>query len=121
MILLVDDNRLLLLTLKDTLELEGWRIDSCRDGLDALAKIESQEHYDLLVLDNDLPGVAGLELARRARDIKHRKRTPIIIISAEAIEREARRAGADCFLSKPEGINLITEAVKRLLEARRDG
>lgn len=119
MILYVDDNRILLLTVKDTLELEGWHIDTCADGLDALAKIESRTRFDLLLLDNDLPGVGGLELTRRARDLKHRQHTPIIVISADEIEAEARRAGADEFLRKPNDIHSIVETISRLLAPSR--
>lgn len=115
MILLVDDNRLLWLAVEDRFDLEGWHIDACADGLEALAKIESGATYDVLVLDNDLPGAGGLELTRRARDLKHRRGVPIIIISASEIEEEARQAGANCFLKKPFDLNSIIRAIEGLL------
>lgn len=118
-ILYVEDNRLLLQTIRETFELEGWRVDVCHDGINALARIRSAEAYDLLLIDNDLPGVRGMELTRQARRLAHRARTPILIISASDVELEARCAGADGFLSKPGDIPSIIQIITRLL-ARRD-
>jgi two-component system chemotaxis response regulator CheY len=120
MILYVEDNELVLHGVKDTLELEdGWRVDACTDGAAALAKLESSAHYDLLLFDNELPGVDGLTLIRRARELPHRRHTPIAMLSASRIEAEARRAGADEFLRKPDDIMNITEHVRRLLNVWR--
>jgi CheY-like chemotaxis protein len=66
-ILLVEDNKMALSVMRETLEPEGWRVDACEDSYAALLMIESGRRYDLLMLDNDLPGVSGHELIRRAR------------------------------------------------------
>ncbi len=117
-ILYVEDNKMLINAVKDTLELEGWSVEICEDGTAALSVIESNSHYDLLLFDNDLPGVSGLELVRRARQLRHRKHTPIIMFSASDCETESRRAGADAFLRKPEDILVITEVIARLLKGK---
>jgi CheY-like chemotaxis protein len=114
-ILLVEDTQIVADAVRETLEAEGWQVETCADGLAALTKIESGAHYDLLLLDNELPNMSGLELARRARGLDHRKQTPIIMISATECGSAARRAGADAFIRKPEGIGLIVETVARLL------
>ncbi|HEX8131035.1 MAG TPA: response regulator [Pyrinomonadaceae bacterium] len=114
-ILYVEDDELLRLTVQDTLEFEGWRVELCGDGLAALARIESTQHYDLLLLDNELPGVSGLELLRHARMLPYRQETPVIIISATDCEREARRAGADAFLKKPDDIDQLVSTITRLM------
>jgi len=114
-ILYVEDDELLRLTVQDTLELEGWRVESCDDGLAALARVESAEHYDLLLFDNELPGASGLDLLRHARMLPYRQHTPIVIISATDAEREARRAGADAFLKKPDDINQLVSTIASLL------
>lgn len=116
-ILCVEDNRLILNALRETLEMEGWHVEVCQDGITALAKINSNEHYDLITLDNDLPGVSGLELLKHARSLSHRQQVPIIMCSASDIEREAWRAGANAFLRKPEDMNAIAETVASLLLA----
>jgi DNA-binding NtrC family response regulator len=61
-ILYVEDNQLLLRTMKETLTIAGWRVEPCDDGAKALARIESDEPFDLLLLDSNLPGVSGIEL-----------------------------------------------------------
>ncbi|HEX8634623.1 MAG TPA: response regulator [Pyrinomonadaceae bacterium] len=116
-ILYVEDDELLRLTVQDTLELEGWRVESCGDGLAALARIESGEPYDLLLFDNELPGASGIELLRHARMLPYHQHTPIVIISATDSEHEARRAGADVFLKKPDDIDRLVSTIARLLPA----
>ena len=117
-ILYVEDYELVLLHVKEMLEAQGWRVETCRDGSRALEIIEGASFYDVLILDNGLPGVSGLELVRRARRLTHRRRTPIIMLSAGVSENAARQAGADVYLKKPDEIDAIVEAVKRLIGAR---
>jgi len=116
-ILYVEDNDLVRNTIRETLELEGWTVEACADGWAGLKSIEGGEHYDLLLLDNHLPLVDGLELARRARQSEQHAKTPIVMISAGNIKGEARLAGVNEFLRKPEDIHLIVETVRRLLHA----
>lgn len=72
-------------------------MECCEDGCAALRMIESGRRYDLLMLDNDLPGVSGLELIRQARQLPHRRQIPIIMLSAGFHQAEAHRAGAMLF------------------------
>jgi len=119
-ILYVEDDELLRLTVQDTLELEGWRVEPCGDGLTALVRIESSERYDLLLFDNELPGASGLELLRHARMLPYRQRTPIVIVSATDSAHEARRAGANAFLKKPDDIHQLVSTIARLLDTSAD-
>jgi DNA-binding response OmpR family regulator len=114
-ILLVEDSEFVSDAVRETLEAEGWRVETCADGFVASLLIASEARYDLLLLDNELPNVCGLELARRARGLAHRKWTPIIMLSASECGVEARRAGVDAFLRKPQDIGKIVETVARLL------
>ena len=114
-ILYVEDDRLVSSAVAEMLGGEGWRVETCADGLTALALIEGGRHYDLLMLDNELPRMNGVELARRARATLHRKRTPIVMLSASEVGAEAREAGADLFLRKPQDVGLIVRAVEALV------
>jgi CheY-like chemotaxis protein len=114
-ILHVEDNRLVADAVKDTLEAEGWRVEVCADGAAALREIEGKGHFDLLVVDCDLSGVSGLELTRRARQLPHRRHTPVVMFSASDHAAEARRAGVDAFLRKPEGMESLVETISGLL------
>ncbi len=113
-ILHAEDNRIVADAVRDTLELEGWEVDTCLNGAIALKRIESNILYDVLLLDYDLPRINGLELVRRARQTPHRKRTPIML-SATDCEREAWRAGVTAFLRKPEDMLKLAEIIARVL------
>ena len=96
---------------------KNWRLELCTEGETALLKLTGDEHYDLLIIDNDLPEMNGLELVQRVRKISHHRRTPIIMLSASDCEREAWRAGVNDFLKKPEQIGELPATVNRLLRA----
>jgi CheY-like chemotaxis protein len=114
-ILCVEDFQVVADAVKETLEELGWRVELCADGTEAMRKIESKARYHLLILDNQLPGKDGLELARRARQLPHRRRTPIIMLSASDVERDALRVGVNAFLRKPQEIKRLSATVTRLL------
>jgi DNA-binding response OmpR family regulator len=114
-ILFVEDSQFVSDAVKETLEGEGWRVETCADGYVASLLIKSDRRYDLLLLDNELPNVSGLELARRTRELPHRKGTPIIMLSASECVRDALLAGANVFLRKPQDIGKIVDTVARLL------
>lgn len=81
--------------------------------------LESDIRYDLFLFDLDLLDETGLELVRLVRSLRHRQRTPIIIVAADdAIERLgelARSAGANECLTKTEDMKAAVEAIQRLL------
>lgn len=118
-ILYAEDDALLRSTVAELLADEGWRVEACADGECALARLEGGARYDLLLLDNQLPGATGLELARRARSLAHRRGVPIVLLSASDCAREALRAGADAFLRKPQDVGALAETIKRLLAVSR--
>ncbi|MBV9959384.1 MAG: response regulator [Acidobacteria bacterium] len=120
-ILHVEDNRLVASAVKETLELEGWQVESLSDGALALEELRGEKPYDVLVFDQELPGLSGLELVAESRRLEHRQQTPIIMLSAGNVEREARREGVNAFLRKPEEIALLTETVARLLARKPKG
>lgn len=114
-ILYAEDYKLVAHYTKEILEAQGWLVDVCADGLTALQKIESQTPYDLLLLYDQMPLMSGIELVERARDLPHRKATPIIILSASNCAAEATRAGANKFLKKPDDFNSLVTTITRLL------
>jgi CheY-like chemotaxis protein len=114
-ILCVEDYQVVADTVKETLEELDWTVELCADGTEAMRKIESKARFNLLILDNQLHGKDGLELARRARTLPHRRRTPIIMFSASDVEQDALRVGVNAFLRKPQDIKHLTATVTRLL------
>jgi two-component system chemotaxis response regulator CheY len=94
---------------------EGWSVETCADGAEALERLASSSRYDALIFDSQLPGMSGVELVRRTRALAHRQQTPIIMLSSDEVEMPARRAGANAFLRKPGDMPIIAETVARLL------
>jgi CheY-like chemotaxis protein len=114
-ILHIEDNKLIANAVKDSLEMEGWTVESLKEGTTALQMLASDEHFDVLIFDNELPDTTGIELIRQTRLLAHWQQTPIIMFSASEVEKEARQAGANAFLRKPADMNAITETIARLL------
>ena len=119
-ILHVEDNRLVAGAVKERLEEEGWKVVACAEGAGALKLIESSAHYDLLLVDNELPGIGGLELVRHARRLPHRASIPIAMLSGSDCVTEAHRAGANLFLRKPEDIPTLVETIEHLLSLKTE-
>jgi len=117
-ILHVEDHPMVAKVIREMLEAANYRVELCTDGKAALAKLTGDDHYDMLVIDNELPGLNGLELVRTTRKLTHRRRIPIIMLSGEDIEKEAWSAGADEFLRKPGGVERITATIERILAAK---
>ena len=100
---------------RETLEAEGWRVEVCARGDEALRRLQGEARFDLLILDFRLPGLDGLELARRARSLPHAVRTPIIMFTDSEVERDARRTGVDAYLRKPRGVYSLARTAAGLL------
>lgn len=104
--------------MKDTLEFEGWKVELCVNGASALNRLAGGTHYDLLLFDNELPGVTGVELTEYARRLPHLRDTPIIMFSASDYKAAALHAGVSTFLRKPEDISVLVETINRLLHRK---
>jgi len=87
----------------------------------ALRILTGDARYDVVIVDNDLPGLSGLELVRRVHKITHRRKTPLIMLSGDEIETEAWRAGVKEFLRKPEDIERVASTVKRFAATKEKG
>ena len=119
-ILYAEDYDLVLFTVKQLLELESWQVDICRDGASAMKKIEGDEHYDLIILDAQLPGESGLSLVQRARQLAHRRRIPIIVFTGTLRQDEALAAGANAYLNKPTGLKDLIATCNSLLGSKNE-
>lgn len=94
---------------------QEWQVELCADGGRAIGKLTSHERFDLLLIDNDLPGLSGLELVLRARSMPPYRRTPILMLAGDDCEAEAWRAGVSAFLRKPKDIDRVPSTIARLL------
>jgi signal transduction histidine kinase/DNA-binding response OmpR family regulator/ABC-type amino acid transport substrate-binding protein len=95
----------------------GVHCDTASGGSEALAAIEKNGPYDMYFVDWKMPGMNGVELTRKIREIKSADSVVIMISAAEwsMIEKEARYAGVNKFLSKPLFPSSITDLINECL------
>jgi len=101
------------------LEEEGWSVETCSTGAEALERLSGGERFDVLIFGYKLSDITGIELIRQTRALAHRQRTPLIMLTDYDVEEDALRAGATTFLRKTGAAADITETVARLLARRR--
>lgn len=116
-ILLVDDDREIIETLRIALEADGYEVVIARDGNQGLAMAE-RENPDLVILDMMMPKRSGflvLERLRRTRPVPLR----IIMVTANEGSRHkayAEMLGVDDYIRKPFAMDRLMDAVHRLLK-----
>ncbi|MBO2945056.1 response regulator transcription factor [Paenibacillus sp. F411] len=113
-ILVVDDEERIRRLLKMYLEKEGYEIEEAEDGETALRKATSED-YGLILLDVMLPGMDGVEVCARVRQVKS---TPILMLTAkgEEINRvQGFEVGADDYVVKPFSPREVIYRVKAIL------
>jgi two-component system, OmpR family, alkaline phosphatase synthesis response regulator PhoP len=122
-ILILEDNETLALGLRNSLEIEGYKVECVTDGNDGLAWLE-QHNPDLVVLDLMLPGLNGFEVLRRYR--ARGGSAAVLILSArdqEVDKVQGFRIGADDYVVKPVGVleflARVEAIIRRLTPAGR--
>ena len=116
-ILIVDDEDDILDLLRYNLELLGMKILTARNGVEAL-KIIDNEAVDLVVLDIMMPQMNGLEVCQYIRNFSNLKTVPILFLTARSEEEDHIQGldvGADSYLPKTFGIDVIISQIKALL------
>lgn len=118
-ILVVEDEKPMLLGLVDSLHLEGFNVLTAEDGDEGLRKaIEFKP--DAVILDIMLPKLSGIEVCRQLRE--HDDPVPVLILSARGQESDkvlALGIGADDYMTKPFSVNELMARLKALV--RRAG
>jgi signal transduction histidine kinase/ActR/RegA family two-component response regulator len=102
-ILVVDDARVNRAVAEGVLKKLGIHADSASDGVGALAALE-KKHYDLVLMDVQMPGVDGLEATRIFRSRQSGRHIPIIAMTAHAMQGDREKciaAGMDDYIAKP--------------------
>ena len=116
--LIIEDEAAIADLEKDYLELSGFDVELALDGVTGLRRA-LEEDFNLIILDLMLPGVDGFEICR---EIRERKNTPIIMVSAKKDDIDKIRGlglGADDYMTKPFSPSELVARVKAHL-ARYD-
>jgi len=94
----------------------NWKVTSFSDGIGADEALRGSEHYDVVLVSYEVPGMNGVELIKRVRALEHRKHTPVVMVTGTTgIEAEALRAGATAVLHKPIDIYSLVAAVSKCI------
>lgn len=118
-VLIVDDEKNILLTLSQSLEVLQLETDTATNGEDALTKLKEKD-FSLILLDLRMPGIDGMEVLRQVREIRPDIR--IIMISAYGtieLAVEAMKLGAVDFIQKPFSPEEIRALVSRVLDREK--
>jgi CheY-like chemotaxis protein len=116
-ILLAEDEDVLRMLVVDSLEDCGFEIDEAVDGVEAFEKIQAND-YDLVLLDYMMPGMTGLEVVEKTRqlDMAGKSDVKIMMLTAKSQKADqdlARQTGVNYFLAKPfsplELVNLVED------------
>ncbi|MBI1283167.1 MAG: response regulator [Thiobacillus sp.] len=103
MVLVVDDSLTVRKITTRLLTREGFRVDSAKDGVDALEKMNDLVP-DVVLLDVEMPRMDGFELARVMRSDARLKSVPIIMITSRTADKHRNHAmeiGVNVYLGKP--------------------
>lgn len=120
-ILIVDDDTALLQALPQALYLRmpGVKVDTCDSALDAVEKIK-QNDYDAIVSDIKMPGMDGLALLGKVRELQ--PSTPTLLITGHGdhnLAIQALRGGAYDFIQKPIDRDYFIAALQRAVQTRQ--
>lgn len=116
-VLLVDDEKELVVTLAERLSFRGIDADWAIDGADALKKV-AEASYDIAVVDIKMPRIGGIELKRMMAE-KYPDMKFIFVTghgSEEDFKTGSEEAGAEYYLVKPVDIEELTKKLKQVME-----
>ena len=114
-ILLVEDDGKLRSTIQDYMQMNGFDVTACPNGLSALRRFENDHNYDIVLLDGILPDIDGFDVMNRIREDSN---IPIIIVSARETEEyqlAGLKGGADNYITKPFLLSVMKEKINALL------
>ncbi|SHF88087.1 Response regulator receiver domain-containing protein [Desulfacinum infernum DSM 9756] len=117
-VLLVDDEVEFVSTLAERLEIRGMEVLVASDGEEALRRVQ-EEPLDVVVLDVRMPGLGGLDVLKRIKEMK--PDLPVILLTGHSATRdgiEGMRLGAFDYLMKPLDIETLMAKMKEACAGR---
>ncbi|MEM8548575.1 MAG: response regulator, partial [Pseudomonadota bacterium] len=118
LVLVVDDSITVRRVTERFLKRNNFRVETARDGLDAVSVIQEQAP-DLILLDIEMPRMDGFEFASHVRNDPRFAATPIIMITSRSGEKHRARAieiGVNDYLGKPYQDHQLLQAIQYQLE-----
>ena len=118
-ILIVDDHQLAREVLKLFLETQGYLVEEAENGAEGLARIEQGHSFDLVISDNQMPVMAGMEFIQRLAQRSYLSTHHLILYSGNLnpeLEQQARDLGVSAVLSKPYNFSKLLAFVREACE-----
>lgn len=118
-VFVVDDTASIRLLIRTNLELEGYRVEEARDGLECLERVE-EVRPDLITVDVVMPELNGFETVEALRSRESTAHVPIVMVTTQAQATDVRRgheAGADAYVVKPFDPDRLVETIGSLLRS----
>jgi len=115
-VLIVDDEKLLVRTLSNALKERGYEPSVAHSGEQAEKLLKSGKKFDLVLLDNRLPKMSGLDVLRAMRDESIGGK--VILMTAydsKEVKAEARRLKVDRYVKKPFDLTKMLGEIEELL------
>ena len=112
-VLLAEDNESIVVTIRDYLQVKGYRVAVARTGIEALERVR-EEQPNIILMDLQMPEMSGLEATRLIRTDDKLNVVPIIAITALATPDDRQRcldAGADEYMSKPVNLTRLVDVI----------
>jgi two-component system chemotaxis response regulator CheY len=117
-ILIVDDSATMLMSLKSSLAIGGFQVETASNGQQALDKLKAGLKPNLIVTDVNMPVMGGLELIEKVRALPSCRFFPILTLTteSEASKRaEGKRLGATGWMVKPISGSDLLKVIKQVL------
>ena len=117
-IFIVDDSPTMTMSVKSSLEMNGFAVQTAPDGVQALGLLKGGLKPDLIITDIHMPNMDGLELIGNIRALPGFRFTPILTLTTEsdASKRdEGKRLGATGWLVKPVSGTDLVNVVRQVL------
>lgn len=117
-IFIVDDSATMLMSVKANLEMNGFKVETASDGVQALNKLKTGIKPDLIITDINMPNMGGMELIKNLRTLPAFRFTPILTLTTEsqaAKRDEGKKLGATGWLVKPVAGPDLIKVIKQVL------
>jgi two-component system chemotaxis response regulator CheY len=113
---IIDDSATMVMSLKNSLEIAGFKVETANDGMSAMARLTGGLKPDLIITDINMPRMDGIEFIRQARKLL--RFTPILTLTTESQQAkrdEAKKLGATGWLVKPVGSADLVKVIRQVL------